>query len=300
MKKKITFSRFDAELNTDCCDPYNNAELTLTLRMGFRQINPAGGAASGTYHDYGDATAPTRKIVKWSPSAWAMWKANFVQSAERFWTGKFWLVNDSYSFPYSKGAVTYYPNVWCRFKLVANDATVVGNHHTIDVVRLHPSENWFGSHSTLYDSKDTNRVKKATTSGGKKVVQRAHVHEVGHLLGLDHVDVGKPHCPAAGDTNASACYGIADNDIMSVMGSGMQLRLENAYPWRESLRYFALEDLSAAISRPMSLPFNFASLASPVVSLLSVWPAKVHRHYPRTEAELKAGTAITSRPARLR
>src|SRR5688500_16329596 len=44
MKKKMIFSKFDAELNTDCCDPYNNAELTLTLRMGFRQVNPAGGA----------------------------------------------------------------------------------------------------------------------------------------------------------------------------------------------------------------------------------------------------------------
>ena len=71
MKKTLTFSKFDAELNTDCCDPYNNAELTLTLRMGFRQINPASGAASGTYHDYGDVTAPTRKIVKWSPAAWS-------------------------------------------------------------------------------------------------------------------------------------------------------------------------------------------------------------------------------------
>jgi hypothetical protein len=53
MKKTITFSNFDAELNTDCCDPYNNAELTLTFRMGFRQINPAGGADNGKYHSYG-------------------------------------------------------------------------------------------------------------------------------------------------------------------------------------------------------------------------------------------------------
>lgn len=296
MKKKLTFSKFDAELNTDCCDPYNNAELTLTLRMGFRQINPAGGAASGTHNDYGDATAPTRKIVKWSPAAWSSWKRSFVSSAESFWTGKFWLLNDSSSFPCKKGAATYYPNVWCRFKLVGNEATVAGNHHTIDVVRLHSSESWFGSHSTLYDSKDTNSVKKATTSGGKKVMQRAHVHEVGHLLGLDHVDVGKPHCPASGNTNAGACYGVADNDMTSVMGSGMQLRLENAYPWRESLRYFALEELAGAVFNPVSLAFAF--LSTPVASLMSVWPAKIKRHYPRTEAELKAGTAITSRPAR--
>jgi hypothetical protein len=128
-------------------------------------------------------------------------------------------------------------------------------------------------------------------------MQRAHVHEVGHLLGLDHVDVGKPHCPASGDTNAGDCYGVADNDMVSVMGSGMQLRLENAYPWRESLRYFALEELASTILNPVSLLFR-GSLSAPVASLTAVWPAKKQRHYPRTEVELKAGTAITSRPAR--
>jgi hypothetical protein len=298
MKKKLTFSKFDAELNTDCCDPYNNAELTLTLRMGFRQINPAGGAASGTYHDYGDVTAPTRRIVKWSAADWSSWKSNFVSSAQAFWMGKFWLLNDSGSFPYTKGAVTYYPNVWCRFKLVGNEATVAGNHHTIDVVRLRPTESWFGSHSTLYDSKDTYSVQKATTSTRKKVMQRAHVHEVGHLLGLNHVDVGKAHCPASGNTNAQACYGIADSDTVSVMGSGMQLRIENAYPWRESLRYFALEELATAVLSPLSLAFGSASLSLPVISLTAVWPAKMQRHYPRTVAELKAGAAITSLPVR--
>ena len=271
MKKTLTFPNFDAELNTDCCDPYNNAELTLTLRMGFRQINPAGGAASGTYHDYGRVTAHTRKIVKWSPAAWSSWKTNFVSSAQTFWTGKFWLINNHGSFPYKNGAATYYPNVWCRFKLVGNEATVSGNHHTIDVVCLDPSENWFGSHSTLYDSKDTNSVQKSTTSTGKKVLQRAHVHEVGHLLGLNHVDVGKPHCPASGNTNWPSCYGTADNDMPSVMGSGMQLRIEHAYPWRELLRYFALAEWATALTNPLSL----ASLSVPIVSPMAVWPAKI-------------------------
>jgi len=298
-KKTTSFSRFDAELNTDTCDPYNNAELTLTLRMGFKQINPTGGAASGTYHDYGDATQPTRKIIKWSPTSWSAWKTNFVSTAQEYWNkSKFWLINDSFSFPYVKGAATYYPNVWCRFKLVGNESTVAGNHHTIEVVRLDPSEKWFRSHSTLYDSKDTNSVEKDKTSTGKKVMQQAHVHEVGHLLGLNHVDVGKPHCPAAGDTNAVLCYGVADADMVSVMGSGMELRLEHAYPWREALRGIALEELGLAITNPLGLGLARATLSWPIASLTSVWPAKRKRHYPRTEAEVKAGTMITVRPVR--
>jgi hypothetical protein len=298
MKKTITFKHFDAELNTDVCDAYNNAELTLTLRMGFRQINPTGGNATGTHHDYGDVTAPTRKIIKWTSSAWTKWQTNFVSSAQAFWHGKFWLINDAGSFPCQSGGLAYYPNVWCRFKLVGQEASAANNHHTIDVVRLDPSEKWFGSHSTLYDSRDTDSVQKATTSKNKKVMQRAHVHEVGHLLGYNHVDVGKAHCPAAGDTNASACYGISDTDMQSVMGSGMKLGPELAYPWRESLRQFALEDLTAGLATATLLATKGQSLLLPIATIVAVWPAQMRRHYPRTDAELKANAAITSPPKR--
>lgn len=311
MKRSMSFAKFDAELNTDVCDPYNNAELTLTLKMGFRQINPAGGKAEGTYHDYGDPAEPTRKIIKWTDASWNAWKTNFVQSAQSFWHGKFWLINDAGAFPFtSKGGVIYYPNVWCRFKLIGNEATVAGNHHTIDVVRLHASEKWFGSHSTLYDSKDTNLNKKTTDSKGKPVMQRAHVHEVGHLLGLDHVDVGKPHCLPMTDTNASACYGVSDADKKAVMGSGMQLREENAYPWREALRAFtAAELLMAVLNSPPGIASKVKALIAaagggppqslqiPVVLLTSVWPAKMKRHFPRTADDIKAGKMIVSWPA---
>ncbi len=296
MKKSISFSKFNAELNTDVCDPYNNAELTLTLRIGFRQINPTSGAASGSYHDYGDASEPTRKIIKWTSSSWQSWKSNFVRSAQRYWQGKFWLINDSKSFAYTVGTTTYFPNVWCRFKLVGNEATAPGNHHTIDVVRLHSSEKWFGSHAKLYDSLDTRRNRKGLTSKGKKVFQRAHVHEVGHLLGLNHVDVGKAHCLPTANTNASACYGVADVDKLAVMGSGMQLRIENAYPWREALRNFAVQEVVTAIT-PFT-PFLPSNFSFPIQSLASIWPAKLKRHYPRTESEMKAGSMLTRRPNR--
>lgn len=300
MKTTVKFPHFDAELNTDVCDPFNNAELTLILRLGFTQINPGAGAAEGTYHDYGDATSPTRKIIKWTPGSWKTWKDNFCLSAQTYWNGKFWLINDAQCFQFTgKDKVDYLPNIWCRMRIVGQEGTAADNHHTISVVRLHASESWFGSHSTLYDSRDTNLVQKSTDSAGNAVMQRAHVHEVGHLLGLGHVDIGKAHCPASGDTNASACYGIADDDMNSVMGSGMQLRLEHAAPWREAIRSFALTDMLARVSSGGDASPLMSRMVVAGHSLFAVWSAKMKRHYPRTLAEAAAGTLLTSPPHRV-
>jgi len=298
MKQSISFARFDAELDTDVCDAYNNADLTLTLRLGFIQVNPPGGAATGTYHDYGRATAPTRDIIRWTAESWLAWKTNFVTSAQQFWTGKFWLVNDAGLFSYRVGTTTFVPNIYCKLKIVASDGAA-GTHHAIEVVRLAASETWFGSHERLYDSRDTNSVQKATDSHGRAVMQRAHVHEVGHLLGLDHVDVGQPHCPAAGDTNAGQCYGVSDHSMHSVMGSGMQIRLDNAAPWRNAIRGHAMLHVmqgGAAATTDLFTPFS--RLFAFPTHLLASWPAKMTRHYPRTLDEAQRGVNITSRLTR--
>jgi hypothetical protein len=280
MKKILKKGSWDAILNTDVCDPYNNADLTIKLNLGFKQINPSGGAAAGTYNDYGSSSGTSRKIVKWTPTDWANWKTHFIRSAQKFWHGKFWLVNNFSVYDYDVKGVKYVPNIWCRFELSGGDATTLGTsgfHHTIEVVRLHRSETWFGSHSRLYDSLDSKLVRKGIDSKGKAIMQRAHVHEVGHLLGLGHVDIGKPHCPASGNTNLGPCYGVADVDKYSVMGQGMQLRNKHANPWRR-----AIVELSkkGAVVTPTD------------------WEPKLVRHYPRTPSEVAKNIHITSRPKR--
>ena len=112
-------------------------------------------------------------------------------------------------------------------------------------------------------------------------MQIAHIHEVGHLLGLEHVDIGKPHCPRAGNTNLGPCYGVLDVNKNSVMGMGMQLRPEHATPWRLAM---------IQIASNWSLKALFTNFFD--------WTPKLTRHYPRTPAEVAANTLITTRPKR--
>lgn len=280
MKKELKTSKWDAELNTDVCDPYTNADITLKVKLGFRQINPAGGKAEGTYYDYGDSTESARKIIKWTAGSWAKWTEEFASSVQKYWHGKFWLVNNFSLFEYEVKGTKYRPNLWCRMEVKQSTVPEVGPpdaHHVIEVVRLHASENWFGSHSTLYDSRDLRWVEKNTDSKGNKVMQRAHVHEFGHLLGLRHVDEGKAHCPTTGDTNKKPCYGISDIDMKNVMGGGMAITADLAKPWR---------DAAAQLS------------GKGAVATLTDWESKIFRHYPRTLAEVTAKRSITARPRR--
>jgi len=280
MKTRIQTAEWDAELNTDVCDPYNNADLTIRLKLGFRQINPDGGAAEGAYHDYGDPSAASRKIVRWTPGNWSSWTNDLCRGARNYWHGKFWLLNNFDDLTYTVRGKTYRPNLYCRFEVVNAHVPSIGPidaHHVIEVVRLHRSTQWFGSHSVLYDNRDTQWAQKRTDSKGKPVMQKAHVHEVGHLLGLGHVDEGKPHCPKNGDTNAAACYGVTDFDMHSVMGAGMGLRKEFAEPWR----------------RAAVLLTGKGSTAS-----ANDWKAELKRHYPRTPEEVAANKLVDARPAR--
>lgn len=287
MKTSVKTTKFDAEFDTGPCDATNNAELTITLKLGFRQINPAGGSNTGTYHDYGDVNDPSRNIVKWSDPTWRSWMENFCRSAQSFWNGKFWLLNNIGAHPYDVKGTVYIPNVYCKFKLVGGDGNSGTHHHIIDVVRLAASEKWFGSHWKLYDNKDTELVEKATASDGKKIMQRAHVHEIGHLLGLQHVDVGTAACPASGDTNASACYGTSDASKYDVMGGGMTRHEWHGRPWVEAM---------VEVHKKLALPTLYKPPALKLLmNILTPYTVKMQRHYPRTTKEYEDNKLITSR-----
>ena len=272
--------KFDIDLRVDSANLSNSMHLTLTLRLGFTQVNPAGKAAEGTMRDYGKATGTQRKIIKWDTAAWNAWRSNFVKSAQAYWNNRFTLLNPGGFFPFEAKGKTLYPNARCYLKLVAEKGGQKTNHHDIKVVRLHASENWFGSHWKLYDSKDTDEAEKGTDSTGAKIMQRAHVHEIGHLLGLPHVAVGQASCPKSGNTNAPACYGATDEEMRSVMGRGMELRLEHAEPWQSAMiRVIKANNLIRLLQG--TLP------PADLFKMVRKWDAQFGYCLPRTAAEIK-------------
>lgn len=236
---KVTYSSSvgDYTLNTNAHDAYTNVELTITLRLGFRQVNPDPKSDFGFYPDSNNRP---QKIVQWNEAYWSRWLSSFVWSVRHYWNGRFWLKNNLRQFEFKIHGVSYIPNIKCSFDLKANAVHSGPNkqyHHVIDVVRLDPAEGYFRSHSKLYDNRDTVIHAGRLDSHKKPIMHLSHAHEIGHLLGLQHVDVGKAHCPATGDTSAAACYGVTDEDKSSIMGAGLRVRKEHALPWRRAMTW---------------------------------------------------------------
>jgi hypothetical protein len=284
MKDIIKYSRFDAELNTDPCDAYTNADLTLMLRLGFEQNNPPDGAATGTYHDYNRPDQPVHGIVRWDQVSWMKWKKDIVWIIEKSFNNRMWLLNQSAAFSYKGKKDTYWPNMNCKIKIIANEGTLPGNHHNIKVVQAAPGE-YISSNEIYYSDVVKNWTDTVRISTGHMLRQIPIVHEVGHLLGFHHVDYGKPHCPIGSNWNAPACYGDfydgsdlePDFSKQSLMGLGMALRAENADPWRAAACDFKKKFYPTHLSK------------------ITEWPVYMHMQYPRTWNEVIKGILVTSR-----
>ncbi len=147
---------WEAELDRNPCDRYNNAELTLVLRLFLEKIEPAG--ISGTFTD---ADGVRRNIVRWG-KLWDTWPQQFKQKAEAFWSDHLCLKapapnqssTQAEKYDFMDRSVTYRPNIKCRFKieLVSSPSAA---HTTIKVVRLDPTETSFRSGCTTTATSST-------------------------------------------------------------------------------------------------------------------------------------------------
>lgn len=278
MKKSATINtgrwgtKYLAELNTDMCDRYNNAEITVVSRVFLRQGNPPNGAASGNAND---SDGVSNRVLRWTPARWAHWRRRFVAQTMAF-SGKFWLVNNSGWGLYLDGGPVYFPNIWCkiRVELVSSAAAA---HHAINVYRVPKGYTGFRPDFKLMSTSDLELRRTRKDSKGKWVRQRTAAHEFFHILGVRHIDHGEANCPSNTAGNARTCYGDSDEDMRTLMGAGMQIHEKMAEPWRR-----------AAVQLTGKGAFNAGK----------DWKAMLRRHYPRTVPEFRRKAKVVAKPHR--
>ncbi len=212
---------FDANLNPDVRNERTNADLTLYLRINFQQVSPTAG--SNTYRDADNTAVPIRA---WQPAEWTRWKSRFLSDCQRRWHGKFWLTTPAtYNrLDYPAAAPTHRCNLYCRFR-ISEQSSSNGAHAVIPAVRVNGSH-FFRSHMLLYSNRDL-RAERLTRGS----MFYTHVHEIGHLIGLDHPGNALAACTTGGE---NACYAAADGSDSGVMGRGSRILARHAQPWKKA------------------------------------------------------------------
>lgn len=212
---------FDADINPDVRNRTTNADLTLYVRVHFQQIDPT--SSQSTYNDSDRTPVPIRA---WRTGEFSRWKRRFLGDCQREWHGNFWLQTPtSYnSFNWPERSPTHRCNLYCRFE-ISEQSSQHGAHAVIPVVRV-DGNHFFRSNMLLYSNRDLRSER--LTSGSRFFT---HLHEIGHLIGLEHPGTGLPSCPTGSE---SACYASVDGNDRGVMGRGSRMFARHAQPWQKA------------------------------------------------------------------
>jgi hypothetical protein len=262
---------FNSSLSTAAVTGGSNATLTIYLRLHLVKRNSKDAPAPKT-RDGRDI-----ELVDWDDTTdqFGAFKRGAKTAAEAFWNNaKFCLVPpaDYRGLDWPPSNPTVRPNIDCHFEIVWAGGPLDA-HAVIECFRPKIAGSFRSNAGGSYDGAGQGqwssfdleaktsdaRIPMAATCeqdvgdplarGGqvhqsyrcdKWPAQEAVCHEVGHLLGLDHVGqfFKMPGCmnaiqadPANGSGSMSCYEGPTGDDTENIMGAGLKVALWNILPW---------------------------------------------------------------------
>jgi hypothetical protein len=229
-------------------DERNVTPLTLKLRIALEPLDTGGEGNIAIVK----ARGMQFKCVHFPQAEFDVFKVRFRREVPFIWSHKIFILPPEPGHDFSLPAADYrrftYPGP-SRFKPViecrlAIDLDSADPHYRISVLKRAPGQPRFpsftfpekkaGRPDGVLDSEDLDmKLLKHTVKDNGKVLDKdferfTAAHEVGHLLGLDHVNKSHPVCKV--DDNDEICYGDSIWQSEDMMGAGRDIRAWHGAP----------------------------------------------------------------------
>lgn len=189
---------------------------------------------------------------KWSNPAWDTHCSRLLSVANNKWgkdTSVYFLRNETSAFDATDGnGVRYRPNIECRFwmRRITDGSKPHYQIKGINIVARDPVRHRDVPASFLDMSsfRQMTYYAERTTIFSDTISERDITHEVGHMLGLSHVNYAKPSFnwkhPVASikpyfSGNGPQEYGIDNAQQADRMGSGTLANPWHAFPWQKAM-----------------------------------------------------------------
>ena len=236
-------NRFDSTLYVRRASGFTNVDLLLDVYVWLVRIEPP---ATLT-----DSNGMQQTVVSWG-SDWNGWVNRFKSLLETRLDGKFWFVPDrDWGVKVTTGTGHYVPNIKCglhvhpvpwgqRYHLQLNCYRVPSTFcprtpNDVATAGIYSSYMQTGT-GPGYGRIVNTDIWMCRTHDTEAHYQEVAAHEFGHFLGLDHVALGSPQCPATGNSNGQACYGATVWQRGDLLGWGNRVEGWHSTPWATRLQ----------------------------------------------------------------